>query len=263
MALSTLIIVTRPTVVPDSSTRTKILATIGIWLFPFISSTAIAGLHGYAPVSGNWCWISESRDDLRYGFAHGIRFAIIISTVIIYAVVFKIVQRKLNASTLESGSNIYGTNTDRHVATVQAGSETVSQTEKDIEMANLISKNTLVTVSVGRSSEQVQHPSDGRTSISPSSDTKNSNKKESGSGSAKAAARRLRASNRQNVAKIMLLKAYPLAYVVLWIPGIANRLAELSGKPSHVLVILQASTQFIGLVDAIVYIFQWRVGRRD
>lgn len=40
------------------------------------------------PVSGNWCWISSKRTDLRYALTHGWRFAIIFSTIGIYIYVY-------------------------------------------------------------------------------------------------------------------------------------------------------------------------------
>lgn len=52
------------------------------------------------------------------------------------------------------------------------------------------------------------------------------------------------------VQKLLLLNAYPIAYVILWIPGIANRFVELSGHRVRGLVIAQASTQFVGLANA-------------
>ncbi|KAK6542919.1 hypothetical protein TWF694_006857 [Orbilia ellipsospora] len=64
----------------------------------------------------------------------------------------------------------------------------------------------------------------------------------------------------RRVRRVLLLNAYPAMYILLWIPGIANRLVEASGKSSHVTQFLQASTQFIGLANAITYGWNERVG---
>lgn len=40
------------------------------------------------PVSGNWCWISAKRTDLRYALGHGWRFAIIFTTIGVYIYVW-------------------------------------------------------------------------------------------------------------------------------------------------------------------------------
>lgn len=63
-------------------------------------------------------------------------------------------------------------------------------------------------------------------------------------------------ATRQDVARIMLLKAYPLGYIILWIPGIINRLIEASGSKSRVFAIMQASTQYIGFVNSVTYVLQ-------
>lgn len=55
------------------------------------------------------------------------------------------------------------------------------------------------------------------------------------------------------IKKAFLLNAYPIMYIILWIPGIMNRIAEASGHPNHVLAILQSTTQFVGLANAITY----------
>ncbi len=55
------------------------------------------------------------------------------------------------------------------------------------------------------------------------------------------------------LSKILLLNAYPIAYIVLWIPGLCNRLVEASGHTSRVLQILQGWTQFIGFANALTY----------
>lgn len=61
--------------------------------------------------------------------------------------------------------------------------------------------------------------------------------------------------------RMLLLNMYPVTYLILWIPGIANRIAEGMGHQVRVLVILQSSTQFIGLANATVYLYKEH--RRD
>jgi len=57
----------------------------------------------------------------------------------------------------------------------------------------------------------------------------------------------------REIKKMLLLNAYPVLYVILWAPGLINRLVEATGHKSRVLSIMQASTQFIGLANAITY----------
>ncbi|CZT05962.1 uncharacterized protein RAG0_11845 [Rhynchosporium agropyri] len=61
------------------------------------------------------------------------------------------------------------------------------------------------------------------------------------------------------IQKMLLLNAYPIAYVLLWVPGIANRFAELMGYKMRGLAIAQASTQFVGLANALVYGYNERI----
>ncbi|KAH8684283.1 G protein-coupled glucose receptor regulating Gpa2-domain-containing protein [Tricladium varicosporioides] len=61
------------------------------------------------------------------------------------------------------------------------------------------------------------------------------------------------------IQKLLLLNAYPIAYVLLWLPGMLNRALEASGHPSRTLMIAQASTQFVGLANALVYGYNERI----
>lgn len=66
----------------------------------------------------------------------------------------------------------------------------------------------------------------------------------------------------REIKKMLLLNGYPIAYVVLWIPGITNRIMEATGYTSNnrALAVLQASTQYIGFANAVTYGLnqQWR-----
>ncbi|EWG53557.1 hypothetical protein FVEG_17139 [Fusarium verticillioides 7600] len=59
------------------------------------------------------------------------------------------------------------------------------------------------------------------------------------------------------IQRMLLLNAYPFMYVLLWAPGLINRLMEASGNPNSktINVALQAPTQFIGLANALTYGF--------
>lgn len=62
----------------------------------------------------------------------------------------------------------------------------------------------------------------------------------------------------REIKRMLLLNAYPIMYVILWIPGLVNRFLEASGTtPSNtrVLAALQASSQFVGLANAVTYGF--------
>lgn len=65
-----------------------------------------------------------------------------------------------------------------------------------------------------------------------------------------------RAKVDREIWRTLLLNMYPVTYLILWLPGIANRIAEGMGYQVRVLVILQSSTQFIGLANAAVYLYK-------
>ena len=52
-----------------------------------------------------------------------------------------------------------------------------------------------------------------------------------------------------------MLNGYPIAYIILWIPGIANRFVESKDASPLWLRALQCSTQYIGLANALTYGF--------
>lgn len=60
----------------------------------------------------------------------------------------------------------------------------------------------------------------------------------------------------RDVWHMVLLNLYPITYLLLWLPGIINRLAEANGHSVRALAIMQCSTQFIGLANAAVYFYR-------
>ncbi|KAK0661747.1 hypothetical protein DIS24_g2344 [Lasiodiplodia hormozganensis] len=71
----------------------------------------------------------------------------------------------------------------------------------------------------------------------------------------------------REVRRMLLLNAYPVAWVVLWLPGIANRLVEAAaGSSPRWLRIMQSTTQYVGLANALTYGFNEHMrsrARRD
>ena len=60
------------------------------------------------PVSGNWCWISGKRTDLRYALGHGWRFSIILGTIGIYIYIWVYMRRHFVQLHNLSGGRSYG-----------------------------------------------------------------------------------------------------------------------------------------------------------
>lgn len=68
----------------------------------------------------------------------------------------------------------------------------------------------------------------------------------------------------REIKKMLLLNAYPIMYVLLWIPGLVNRFMEATGNTSNsrALAALQASSQFVGLANALTYGFNTALRRK-
>jgi hypothetical protein len=59
-------------------------------------------------------------------------------------------------------------------------------------------------------------------------------------------------------AAILRLVAFPTVYVILWLPGVFNRILEASGIVSPVAYFLQSFTQLIGFADAALCMWNLR-----
>ncbi|KAL1845550.1 hypothetical protein Daus18300_014500 [Diaporthe australafricana] len=97
IVLVTLLTITRKTYLPDVSVWAKAMICASTWIVPIITSIVAVSLNGMTPVSGNWCWITSKRPDLRYSLTHGWRIGIIFLTVLLYAYIWWFVHRHFKA----------------------------------------------------------------------------------------------------------------------------------------------------------------------
>ncbi|KAL2875595.1 hypothetical protein SGCOL_009212 [Colletotrichum sp. CLE4] len=88
IAVVTFLTITRKTYMPNASTFRKVMICLSVWVVPLITSTTATLMGTMKPVSGNWCWITRERPDLRYALTHGWRFGIIFTTILIYLYVW-------------------------------------------------------------------------------------------------------------------------------------------------------------------------------
>jgi hypothetical protein len=58
-------------------------------------------------VSGNWCWISGKRTDLRYALGHGWRFCIVLVTIGIYVYIWAYMRRHFKTLNLAISARSY------------------------------------------------------------------------------------------------------------------------------------------------------------
>ncbi|KAE8382445.1 hypothetical protein BDV26DRAFT_288482 [Aspergillus bertholletiae] len=262
IAMVALWIVQRPTIVSSLSWRAKVLLCISIWVTPLITSTTALCLGILGPVSGNWCWIESQYLGLRYALGHAWRIAIVLITAVTYIVVFVVVKRRYeHLSLFPNGDTTSGRDKSR-------------STEGDPVELSSIRLDTTITVQKSdvfnsqASTGGICEPPTGDClpSQAPFSTVKSlptqydTSPNEHRVRYADASGRRGDSTEQRDkkiryaeVRRVMLLNGYPAFYVLLWIPGLLNRLLESLGHKTRWLQILQASTQFIGLANAFTY----------
>ncbi|KAH6662660.1 hypothetical protein F5X68DRAFT_144918 [Plectosphaerella plurivora] len=234
-------------------TKWQILICALAWIPGFITGTIglLSGSYGY--VSGNWCWIRSSRLDLRYGLSHGWRIGIFFITILIYTYIYITLRRTFKNIRSISMSASRGTRT---------GLENQNQVPSDFEHDT---QKILVSQSVSVSHEMHNIPRTPDLPDDPRSDaSSNEFNSVKGTSQSRVVIQGTTTSNETpfeasrmpaapNMKKMLLMNGYPLAYIILWIPGIANRLAESVGGSPRWLSAMQASTQYIGLLNAVTY----------
>jgi hypothetical protein len=226
----------------------EILICAAAWVPGIITGTIGLTLDSYGYVSGNWCWIRSDRLDLRYGLSHAWRIIIFVATIAIYTYIFATLKRIfINNRNLSSISTTLFTRTGQD-------NQGAGSTDPDNDTQKILVDQS---VSVSHEMHNMPHTPD-------TADRDHSFNRDDGAASTTVRIEGT-ATNRNttfepsrmpappNVRKMLLMNGYPVAYVILWIPGIANRLAESVGQSPRWLNALQATTQYIGLINALTY----------
>lgn len=249
----------------------------------------------YGPVSGNWCWIQKQYIRQRYTLNHGWRFAIFAISLCTYIYVFLYMSRRLRPQGLSNLSSSIPDNLDYEKIhskprddAVLAGcgitprlsldrNATRTTTSQDSEEHHRAASSSDFPGQLQIAPTQIA-AHDGNTTmpyatgINEDINIRVDLEKSVDSTSLQsipikppsATLRTRRAASRSDnktkvdreIWRMLLLNMYPITYLVLWIPGIANRIAEAMGYDIRALVILQSSTQYIGLANASVYVYK-------
>ncbi|KAI1259212.1 G protein-coupled glucose receptor regulating Gpa2-domain-containing protein [Xylariaceae sp. FL1019] len=249
MAIVVLLSITKRDSVTHLDLKWQILICIAAWIPGFITGTIGLALGSYGYVSGNWCWISSNRLDLRYGLSHGPRIAIFAITLLIYTYIYLKLRRIFtNLRSLTS-------NTDTRTARDHGGLP--SEDTQTILVAH--------SISISHELQDLAPPSvtsEARKDFATEPTTQSTVTFETRANDDGKQFQASRMPAPPNVRRMLLMNGYPIAYIVLWIPGIANRLAESVGDSPTWLTALQSLTQYIGLINAITYGVSEQV-RRD
>lgn len=269
IALVTLLAVLRIGNILNASLRMMILVCVAVWIIPVITSTAATATDSMTVVGGNWCWISSSRPDLRLALTHGWRFSVIFSTVIIHICIWGYLKWQFS-------SNHTRQNRSHNSARIPLVGIRPSRPRGMIVYHGIRYKET--DSNHDRSSSRTSmHKGLDKAASTPMYEIKELELKipeaavhpahSCDEGSNGELAMRTNASEfpmrsesrpiEREIRRMLLLNAYPIMYVILWIPGLVGRFMEATGHPPSVRTIaaLQVSTQFIGCANALTYGF--------
>ncbi|KAK0389891.1 hypothetical protein NLU13_3464 [Sarocladium strictum] len=248
ISIALLLSVAKNHAVTDLDMKWQVCLCVAAWIPGFITGTIGLATGSYRYGRGNWCWIRSTRLDLRYALSYGWRIGIFFITIGIYTYIFiklKIVSKGLRGLSTSTVTNTLHDDPDA------VPSDSDNDTQK-ILVAHTVS------VSVSHELHSMTEGSDdrmGKLNCYPYEVTTQST----------ASFYRTTANDDSvfeqssmpatpSVKKMLLLmNGYPMAYIILWIPGIANMLVESVGTSPRWLSSLQACTQYIGLANALTY----------
>lgn len=232
-------------------------------------------------MSGNWCWIQPQQTTLRYALTHSWRIAIFLTTVVIYTYIYVHLKRTFNRFALSTSTNLTSHNGPPDLPVGGKANDNPDTTET----IDIIVKKTFYIEADVNSPTDDMGPSVFASASSgakgsrgiPLQDLETGRRATVSHGAGLHA--RLstvpdrgdrqhvhggsrHASNR-NLRRMLLLNGYPVLYIVLWIPGIATRLVEaVRGSSPAWLVVMQSSTQYVGLANALTYCWNEKATRR-
>jgi hypothetical protein len=212
---------------------------------PRLTTANVAlGLDAYGPTSGNWCWITPKHVTLRYSLTHGWRIAIFLTTICIYTYVY--------IRLTKTYGNIWARTNESFSRATEGTAEDESQLCPTATSGLPDTPTTIKGESETRTDSYIiqlknisppkrgGHTTTAATTTISTVDTNDST--------------RIHSSRNRELRRFLLLNGYPILYLLLWIPGMANRASELAhGKSPTWLQALQATTQLIGLANVLTY----------
>ncbi|KAK8172748.1 G protein-coupled glucose receptor regulating Gpa2-domain-containing protein, partial [Phyllosticta citrichinensis] len=260
IALVTLLTVKHFAYMPRASWGKKLAICLSVYIVPVVTSTVSVSLRVVAPVSGNWCWISQDKTALRYALGHGWRFAVMFGTMFIYIYLAAYMRKNFFSSYLSdiSSGASYG------ISDAVDDDNDDDRTESQIELANILKNPAAIErddsplrgeLPMHQHAHHHRRPSQSNAgSRAARRGTHHSSRRPSAAtmGKGVPATTTSRKVERE-VKRMMMLNAYPVLYVLLWIPGAVNRFFEASGHKVKWLAIAQSSTQYVGLANALTY----------
>ncbi|KAJ8507828.1 hypothetical protein ONZ45_g9847 [Pleurotus djamor] len=274
MSQITITLVTVYTITRTSHSRTiqaewsnlaVLITCCAIWLLPCLTSFIALGNGWYGPVSGNWCWLVDKPVHLRYVLTHGWRF-LFIFTEIALSIYLHIYLRRhfrtLRVPIVSSAPSRARTS----LPPMQFRDPSLGEEPKQEIVIHITHDTHRDSVALHPSMINAPSMKDIPTNSNFDLESAPSTQSTKPTNMPTTDTSTLQLSLKEHprykaIKRILLLNAYPLFYILLWIPGLANRMVEASGNKSKVTQIMQASTQFVGLANALTYGWNERIAR--
>ncbi|KAF5519764.1 hypothetical protein CGCA056_v009017 [Colletotrichum aenigma] len=231
----------------------KVSICFCVWLVPIATSVAAAGIGVVGPVSGNWCWITWDRPDLRFALTYVWRLWIMFATVSIYAYVWWYLGQRLRPAAMAPAS-LGWTGSSTSTAAPLTARETTplgyDLPPLGYNLPPLATDATAFPVTRCLTSDSSSRSMLSRCNPQPWGDdylvdSRPSSSRDVGASdkvmppnltAAAAAHHSIDEQTRRlerRIKRMMLLNSYPILYILLWIPALVNRVMEASGVESH------------------------------
>lgn len=276
---------------PAISRTKKILICLSIWIIPLATGSIAVAMGVMMPSGANWCWISASRTDLRYALTHAWRFAVILAIICIYGYVYYHTSRRFKSLNATSSQSTHQNSMARHSGNASAQKSPYAMADQlqadprrePVDFNQLRNLHGRSWLRLSNCSEMPLPPSSTVAKEAVSRDrtaTPTADGFQEANGNCKNASlyvaradtvRTIEAQKasqpkrvEREVKRMLLMNAYPILYVLLWIPGLVNRLLQAANltPSSRVLDALQAAPVFIGFANAVTYGFNQHLRRR-
>ncbi|KAF7190537.1 hypothetical protein HII31_08251 [Pseudocercospora fuligena] len=266
ISLSVLLTIRQSKVMLKPSMRHVIAVCAIPWIPPLVTANVALAMDLYGPVSGNWCWIGAKYFGLRYALTHAWRIGIFVATIGIYTYIYIHLMRTYGK--LAISSNTGTADTDDNLTALSDLPQPSDAPKRHIRV-----RSSITTFHSHHADEQPLAPfptiSEEGDASSAERSTSHIGFAESKSGNRNgqitvvAGATHAQArARKQAVRKMLLLNGYPICYIILWIPGITNRIYEAFGPSPIWLRALQASTQLVGFANALTYAYNEQFHQR-
>ncbi|KAF2771612.1 hypothetical protein EJ03DRAFT_349237 [Teratosphaeria nubilosa] len=284
ISLAVLLTVKRVSIVERPPRWKVAIVCIIPWIPPLITANIAAGLGAWAP-AGNWCWIKKSLV-LRFSLTYGWRILIFFLTIVIYTYIYLYLKRKYGQLHISSSDrsvvgrdedSITGTGKFRPNIPLDARTERSTPRPSDVTQVELETRTVAgpggefvsSTITTPKLSCTSHVETDAQSRLFDSSQAhlicpKTLKPKPTfGQRSRFPLSQRSEQQRSKVLRKMLLLNGYPVLYVILWIPGITNRLTEIILGISPVwLTAMQASTQLVGFANAVTYAWNEQLSDR-